>query len=159
MGNWGEKRKPYFSMDLNKATIRFSLHDFLGWLEGFLVGLFEIDQLITCTSKTGMECFDQVYLTNLQKNPFWQSDSSWNSDDSASIRISWLMDVIPAYIWFRVPCCHPPPPPRVGLFRTMRHPGFVSTASTYTRRLQIVCHTRQEFTDDLHTSHMSKVVM
>ena len=48
---------------------------------------------------------------------------------------------------------------RVGLFRTMRHPGFVSTASTYTRRLQIVCHTRQEFTDDLHTSHMSKVVL
>ena len=30
LGNWGEKRKPYFSMDLSKATIRFSLHDFLG---------------------------------------------------------------------------------------------------------------------------------
>ena len=41
----------------------------------------------------------------------------------------------------------------------MPHPGFVSTASTETRRLQIVCHTRQEITDDLHASHMSKVVM
>ena len=34
------------------------------------------------------------------------------------------------------------------------HPGFISTASTYTRRLQIVCHTRQEFTDDLHLPHI-----
>ena len=49
------------------------------------------------------------------------------------------------------------PPPRVGLFRTMRHPGFIYyryCKHLYYRRLQIVCHTRQEFTDDLHLPHI-----
>ena len=41
-------------------------------------------------------------------------------------------------------------------YNQYKHRRPTNTASAYTRRLQIVCHTRQEFTDDLHLPHIIK---